>query len=189
MATAGCISNGSVTSVGADCLGNGGHPSPTKLHHPGFSCARSEILHPEHLESLFCLSHCAGPNAISLKSPGLAHCPSPVQSDGYANLPSQVSDCQLNRAPGPVCFVRSAVEHRCAVAPAAGCTGRQLHQPKPLRWCPASLLYLGISLFCGQQRSVWKCGPDSPSARSPRASILGCSHCAILSRPPRVVIS
>ena len=30
-------------------------------------------------------------------------------------------------------------------------------------WRPASLLYLGISPFCGQQRSVWKCGPDSPS--------------------------
>ena len=59
--------------------------------------------------------------------------------------------------------------------------GRRLHQAKPLRWCPLSLLYLGISPFCGQQRSVWKCGPDSPSAHSPRASILGCSHRAILS--------
>ena len=110
-AMAGCISNGSVTSVGADC------PSPTELHHPGFSCACTETLHPEHLESPFCLSHCSGPNAVSLKSPGLAHCPSPVQSDGYANLPSQVSDCWLNRAPGPVRFVWSAVEHRCVVVP------------------------------------------------------------------------
>ena len=84
---AGCLRNGRLcqqwecTSVGVDCLGNGGRFSPTELHHPGFSCAHSETLHPEHLESPFCLSHCAGPNVISLKSPGLAHCPSLVQSD------------------------------------------------------------------------------------------------------------
>ena len=64
-----------------------------------------------------------------------------------------------------------------------GCTGHRLHQPKPLCWCPTSLLYLGISLFCVQQRSVWKCSPDSPSACSLRASILGCSHRAILEIP------
>ena len=29
------------TSVGADCLGNGRCPSPTELHRPGFSCART----------------------------------------------------------------------------------------------------------------------------------------------------
>ena len=29
-------------------------------------------------------------------------------------------------------------------------------------WRPASPLYLGISLFCGQQRSVWKRSSDSP---------------------------
>ena len=28
---------------------------------------------------------------------------------------------------------------------------------------PVSLLYLGISPFCGQLRSVWKCVPNSPS--------------------------
>ena len=101
---AGCLGNNMLhqqwecTSVGADCIGNGGHPSPTELHHSGFSCARSETLQLEHLESPFFLSHCAGPNAVSLESPGLAHCPRLVQSDGYANLPSQVSDCQLNRA-------------------------------------------------------------------------------------------
>ena len=65
-----------------------------------------------------------GPNAISLESPCLAHCPSPVQSDGYANLPSEVSDCRFNRAPGPVRFVWRAVECRCAVAPATGCTSQ-----------------------------------------------------------------
>ena len=127
---AGCLGNGRLhqqwacTSVGAGCLSNGKRPSFTELHHPGFSCVRSESLHPECLESPFCLSYCPCPNAVSLESPVLAHCPSPIQSDGYANLPSQVSDCQLNRAPGPLCFVWSAVEHRCAAAPAAGYTSQ-----------------------------------------------------------------
>ena len=108
----GCLGNGSLcqqwacTSVGVNCLGNDGRPSPTELHHPGFSCALREPLHPERLESPFCLSHCATPNTVSLESPGLAHCPSPVQSQVQ---PSQVSDCKFNRAPGPVRFVQSAV--------------------------------------------------------------------------------
>ena len=94
------------TSVGADCLGNGGRPSPTVLHRPGFSCALREPLYLEPLESPFCLSHCATPNTVSLESPGLAHCPSPVQSQVQ---PSQVSDCRFNRAPGLVRFVWSTV--------------------------------------------------------------------------------
>ena len=59
---AGCLSNGRLrqqwqtTSVGVECLSNGGRPSPTELHRPGFSCVRSETLNPELLESLFCLS-------------------------------------------------------------------------------------------------------------------------------------
>ena len=52
---AGCLGNGRLcqqwacTSVGADCLGNGGHPSPTELHRTGFSCALREPLHRERL--------------------------------------------------------------------------------------------------------------------------------------------
>ena len=59
---AGCLGNNMLhqqwecTSVGADCLGNGRRPSPTELHHPGFSCACSETLNPERFKSLFCLS-------------------------------------------------------------------------------------------------------------------------------------
>ena len=109
---AGCLGNSRLhqqsacTSVGADCLSNGRRPSPTELHHPGFSCALRDPLYWECLELPFCLSHCATPNAVSLESPGLAHCPSLIQSQVQ---PSQVSDCQFNRAPGPVHFVRSAV--------------------------------------------------------------------------------
>ena len=109
---AGCLGNSRLrqqwacTSVGADCLGNGGHPSPMELHRTGFSCALREPLHRELLESPFCLSHCATPNAVTLESPGVAHSPSPVQSQVQ---PSQVSGCRPNRAPGLTCFVRSAV--------------------------------------------------------------------------------
>ena len=69
-------------------LSRGRCPSPTELHHPGFSCAHSETLHLERLESPFCLSHCTGTSAIYLESSGLTHCSSSIQSDGYANLPS-----------------------------------------------------------------------------------------------------
>ena len=100
---AGCLGNGSLCqqwaciSVGAGCLGNGGHPFPTEH--------LWDRLHGEHLESPFCSSHCATPNAVSLQSPGLAHCPSPVQSQLQ---PSEVSGCRFNRAPGQARPVGSA---------------------------------------------------------------------------------
>ena len=92
---AGCLGNGRLCqqwaciSVGVGCLGNGGRPSPTERLRDG--------LHGERLESLFCVSHCAIPHAVSLQSPGLAHCPSPFQSQVQS---SQVSGCRFNRAPG-----------------------------------------------------------------------------------------
>ena len=46
---------------------------------------------------------------------------------------------------------RGPLPHRPPAAPA-----------KTSAWRSVSPLYLGISPFCGQQRSVWKCGPDSP---------------------------
>ena len=58
----GCLGKGRLrhqwecTSVGAECLGSGGRPSPTELHCPGFSCAHGETLNPECFESPFCLS-------------------------------------------------------------------------------------------------------------------------------------
>ena len=92
---AGCLGNcrlhqqWACVSVRAGCLSNGGCPSPTECLRDG--------LHGERLESPFCLSHCAIPHAVSLQSPGLAHCPSPFQSRVQ---PSQVSGCRFNRAPG-----------------------------------------------------------------------------------------
>ena len=127
----GCVSNGRLhqqwecTSVGAECLGNDGRLSPKELHRPGFSCACTRSV----WNRCYLLSHCATPNAVSLESPGLAHCPSSVQSQVQ---PSQVSDSWFNRAPGPVRFVWSTVECRCATVLTAGCTSCRLHQPKPL---------------------------------------------------------
>ena len=76
-------------SVRVGCLGNGGRSSPTER--------LRERLYQERLESPFCPSHCATLVTVSLQYPGLAHCPSPVQSQVQ---PSQVSGCQFNRAPG-----------------------------------------------------------------------------------------
>ena len=93
----------------------------------------------------------------------------------------------FNKMDMPSCPLKSQIVgstghlDQCALCGVLWSATMLQRQPKPLRGCPASLLYLGISPFCGQQRSVWKCGPDSPSARSLRASILGCSHCTILS--------
>ena len=84
-------------SVGVGCLSNGGHHSPTEH--------LRDRLHGERLESQFCLSHWGIPNALSLQSPGLAHCPSPVQSQVQ---PSQVSGFLFNRAPGQARPVGSA---------------------------------------------------------------------------------
>ena len=95
---AGCLGNCSLhqqwacVSVGMGCLGNGGRPSATER--------LRDRLHDEHLESPFCQSNCTIPNAVSLQSPGLAHCPSPFQSQVQ---PSQVSSCCFNRAPGQAC--------------------------------------------------------------------------------------
>ena len=59
---------------------------------------------------------------------------------------------------------------RCVALPQHGPPPHQLPAApaKTSAWSPTSPLYLGISLFCGQQRSVWKCGPDSPTPRIDR---------------------
>ena len=89
----GCLSNGRVRqqwaciSVGTGCLSNGGRSSPQSI---------LDRLHGDHWKSRFCSSHWASRNALSLQSPGLAHCPSLVQSQVQS---SQVSGCRFNRAP------------------------------------------------------------------------------------------
>ena len=141
---AGCISSGLISQLGWVASVMVDAPTPQSI---------SGHLHGACLKSQFCSSHWATPNALSLQSPGRAHCPSLAQSQVQ---PSHVSGCQFNGAPG------------------------QAHPVGRISaWHPASFLYLGVSPFCGQQRSVWKCSTDSPFADSTRAPILGCSHSAI----------
>ena len=58
----GCLGNGRLrqqwecTSVGADCLSNGGCPSHTELRHPELSCVLRETLNPGCMESPPCFS-------------------------------------------------------------------------------------------------------------------------------------
>ena len=71
-------------------------------------------------------------------------------------------------------------QDQCILCGVPVCCGASRNGPCKLRGLPMSLLHLEISPFCGQQRSIWKCGFDSPSERSLGAAILSCSYCPIL---------
>ena len=184
---AGCLGNGGLRqqwtciTVGTGCLGNGwlhqqwaciplGQVASVMMDAPPPQSV-SGRLNGDRLKSRFCSSHWATPTALSLQSPGLAHCPCLAQSQVQ---PSQVSGCQFNRAPGQVRPVGSAGQGWLPPP-------RLPASPGSSAWRPTSPLHLGISPFRGQQRLVWKCSSDSPFANSTRAPILGCSHSAILS--------
>ena len=124
----------------------------------------SDRLHGERLKLWFCSSHWATRDALSLQSPGLAYCPSLVQSQVQ---PSQVSGCRFNRAPGQARPVGSAGWGRPPPPRLPASPGRGT------AWHPASFLYLGVSPFCGQQTSVWKCSSDSPLRGFNESSNLG----------------
>ena len=133
---AGCLSSGHVSQLVRVASVMVDAPPPQSV---------SDRLHGDRLKSRSCSSHWASPNALSLQSPGRAHCPSLAQSQVQ---PSQVSGCRLNRAPGQVRLLSALL---LPASPGRGTARR-----------PASPLYLGISPFRGQQRSVWKCSSDSP---------------------------
>ena len=167
---AGCLSSGRVSQLGRVASVMVDAPPPQSV---------SDRLHGDRLKSWSCSSHWASPNALSLQSPGRAHCPSLAQSQVQ---PSQVSGCRLNRAPGQAHPVGSDGQGlppppRLLASPGRGTAKR-----------PASPLYLGISPFRGQQRSVWKCSSDSPIHRLNASSNPGlfsqpqlCSFCLGLS--------
>ena len=163
-----CLSNGKLhqqwacISVGMGCLGNGGCPSPTEHLRPS---AR------DSLKSRFCSSHWV---FQSLQSPGLAYRPSLVQSQVQ---PSQVSGCRFNRAPGQARPVGSAGWGRPSPPPLPTSLGRGT------AWRPASPLYLGVSRSVGNKDQSGNAALTHLSTNSTRASILGCSHCTILSPP------
>ena len=77
---------------------------------------------------------------------------SPLKSQ-IAGSTGHLDQCALCRAQCSAAVLRCGLPpHRLPATPA-----------KTSAWHPTSLLCLGISPFCGQQRSIWKCGPDSPS--------------------------
>ena len=144
---------------------------------PPRSCTlKKKPIHWERLESQFCLSHCAPSNAESLGFPGLGHSSGPVQSQVQ---PSRVLVCRFNRAPVTVHFCMK----RCGAPLRSGAgrsrTGCQLRQWGPLP---------GVSFIPGNFPILWATKIRlemlprlTLSVRPARASILGCSHSAILS--------
>ena len=86
-AMAGCVGSGLVSQLGWVASVIVDAPPPQSV---------SDLPPGDRLKSQFCSSHWATLNALSLQSPGLAPCPSLVQSQVQ---PSQVSGRRFNRAP------------------------------------------------------------------------------------------
>ena len=107
------------------------------------------------------MSHCATPNALSWG--GSLFKSRSVSSSALSGLRWPVQQGTRNSALlcGPLwsasALQRGLRPHQLLATPV-----------KISRWRPAFVLYLGISPFCGQQRSIWKCVPDSPSPRIQR---------------------
>ena len=128
---------------------------------PAWSCALREPPNSERVESPFCLSHCTTPNALSwagslfkshsVSSSALSGLRLPVQQ-GTRNSVLLCGTLWSASAPR-----RRPQPHRLLATPV-----------EISGWRPVFVLYLGISPFCGQKRSVWKCVPDSPSLRIQR---------------------
>ena len=156
---AGCLGNGRLrqqwacTSVGAVCLGNGGHLSPTELWPQGTppqgAFGIAVLFVPLHYPK-----RC---------HPGISWAGSLSKSRSVSSLalPSLRLPAEQGTRTNALCAERCVAPPQCGLPP---------HRPpaapaKTSAWHPESPLYLGISPFCGQQRSVWKCGPDSPPPR------------------------
>ena len=144
---AGCISNG-CTSVGAVCLGNGGCPSLTELRPQG--------------------TPPRGAFGITILFVPLCYpkrCDPEISWAGSLFKSRSVSSSALSslRLPAQQGTQTSALRVECCVAPPQ--RGPPAAPAKTSAWRPVSPLYLGISPFCGQQRSIWKCSPDSPPLR------------------------
>ena len=135
----GCLSNGRLsqqwvcTSVGADCLSNGRRPSPMQLHFK-----KGFSTGAFRISVLF----------VALRYP--KHCVPEISWAGSLSKSHSVSSSALSGLSLPVQqgTHNSALLYRALWSSA---------------WRPVSLLYLGISPFCGQLRFVWKCVLDSPS--------------------------
>ena len=143
----GCLGNGRLrqqwacTSVGADCLGNGGRPSPTELRFKGTSSLVA-----------FGIAVLFFPLRYPKRChPGISWAVSLSKSCSVSSsaLPSLRLPAQQGTRMGALCA------DRCVAPPQRGPPPhQQLAAPaKSSAWHPASPLYLGISPFCGQPAS------------------------------------
>ena len=134
-------------------------------------------MHGDRLKSRFCSSHWASPNALSLQSPGRAHCPSsfslkssPLKSQVASSTghPNKHALCGAMGRAGrhhPVCWL-----HQAEALPGV--------QRLPYTWeSPRSV---------GNKDQSGNAAPTHISADSKRAPVLGCSHSAILSPPVNI---
>ena len=171
---AGCLGNcrlrqqWACVSVGAGCLGNGGCPSPTER--------LRDCLHGERLESPFFLSHCA-PQTLCFCNPLGWPTVQVSFSLKFSPLKSQVA---------------SSTGHpdKRALWGALGQAGRhhpscRLLQAEPLPGVPCLLYTWEFHRSVGDKDQSENAALTHLSVDSPRDSILGCSHSAILSPPPR----
>ena len=143
---------------------------------PPQRCAFRDCLHRECLELPFCLSHCATPNTVSLKFPGRPTVQVPF-SLKFSPLKSQVAGSTGLLDKDTLC---GALCRACRCHP--GCW---LHQPKPLPGVPLLLYIWEFPCSVGNKDQSGNAALTHLSTHSPRASILGCSHSAILS-PPQI---
>ena len=142
---AGCLGNGRLrqqwvyTSVGAVCLGNGGRPSPTELRPQGTPPRGAFGI------AIFFVPLCYPERC----DPGIFWAGSLSKSHSVSSsvLPSLRLPAQQGTWMSTLCA-------ECCVAPPQH--GPPLHRPpaapgKTSAWHPTYPLYLGITLFCGQQ--------------------------------------
>ena len=149
---AGCLSNGRLrqqwecTSVGAGCLGNGKLLSPTELHVLG-----SAVPPVNSPPGAFGITVLFVPLPWPKRRfPGISRPGSLSKSRSIRWICQSALSClrllvQQGTRTSALCTERCGALLRCSAS-------RRLHLLlAELRWCPASLLYLGISPFCGQQ--------------------------------------
>ena len=170
---AGCLGNGKLhqqwacITVGAGCLSNGGRPSPTECLRPSAQ---------DHLKSWFCSSHWVSQTLC------------PCNRLGWPSV--QVS-FSLKSSPleSQVAGSMGHPEKRAlwGVLGRAGCRhpGCQLRQAEVLPGVPRLLYTWEFPRSVGNKDQSGNAALTHLSADSTRAPILGCSHSAILSPPPR----
>ena len=164
-ATAGCLSSGRVSQLGRVASVMVDAPPPQSV---------SDRLHGDCLKSWSCSSHWASPNALSLQSPGRAHCPSLTQSKS-SPLKSHVTSSTGHPDKRALwgAMGRASCHH-------PGC---HLHQAEALPGVQRLPYTWESPRPVGNKDQSGNAAPAHLSADSKRAPILGCSHSAILSPP------